>query len=75
MRIYADLCQGRVQHFSQSSTMWDKTYNGLIAGYTDREDLEAFIWSNTGGEQRGRGRPPTRRGGEETANRAFQDSR
>ena len=26
---------------------------GLIAGYTDREDLEAFILSKTGGEQGG----------------------
>ena len=37
---------------------------GLIAGYTDREDLEAFILSKTGGEQGGGGfdppPPPTR---------------
>ena len=26
-----------------------KTYRGLIEGYTDWEDLEAFIWSKTGG--------------------------
>ena len=34
-----------------------KIYRGLIAGYTDREDLEAFILSKTGGEQ-GRGFQP-----------------
>ena len=28
---------------------------GLIAGYTDREDLEAFILSKTGGERGGGG--------------------
>ena len=51
-----------MQDFSQGgggvSTMWNQN---LIAGYTDREDLEAFSLSKTGGEQGGGGgRPGTR---------------
>ena len=37
-----------------------KTYRGLIAGYTDREDLEAFILSKTRGDQGGFDPPPPR---------------
>ena len=42
--------QERVQDFSQGGGVDDV---GLITGYTDREDLEAFILSKTGGGEAG----------------------